>query len=296
MDRGEVTRVLGLVLAAACAACTPGAPQQRAASTAPPSVLSSPLEPSSAASPAATGAYERLVLASRPAGYWPLDLQAELLRGDAVPSLVSGEQDGVVAEGAVRPVPGPLLRGEPTTAAAFDGVGLVSLPTVTGLRSTDAFSVELWVAPGACNGSWGRIAGTEAYGDAGRDGLSFFHYPRQARAAVRCRLGIELWSGNRFVVGCPGVAAAEPGRWRHLALTYSPQASATCFVDGDPVRGIGPRPAPYMFGQPASLGVGGTGAGFGGSLATGAVAHVALHARVLPAQELRTRAAAQAPQ
>lgn len=290
------SRRAGLLLVAATlltgAACTaePAAPTALASASADASPSASAL-PSE--TPHVPAAYEQLVRASRPVGYWPLG--PDQVAPDplaAPPTDGTSGAGGLVLEGAVRSVPGPVLDGTATTAAAFDGVGRAVSTLPPRLSARNAFSVELWVAPGPCNGSYGRIVGTEAYGPRGRDGLSFFHYPRQARAAVRCRLGIEMWHANRFEVGCPGVAPATAGRWTHLALTYSPGARPTCYVDGDAVRASGPRRAPYSFEQIAPFGLGGSGSGFGGSLATGAVAQVAVYDRPLSTVEIASRAKA----
>ncbi|MCU1432328.1 MAG: Concanavalin A-like lectin/glucanase superfamily [Actinotalea sp.] len=251
--------------------------------------LSPPASPATTTpSPAATGlqptGYESEALALGAVGLWPLrDVPAQMTLGQRVAGFGAGGA-AVNVDGRIDGTDAPpqLGRGR---AARFASAGRLVTGVADGLTSDRAFTVELWFRADDCTRSWGRIAGTETAGARGREGVNVFHYPAGTRRS--CRLGVEVWDRDRFVVGCPEGAPAPDGVWQHVAVTWS-QGDLSCYVGGRRVDGQR-RPA-AVFRQSAPFGIGATGTASGGILAAGSVAQVAIYGRALSPDELRRRA------
>lgn len=234
--------------------------------------------------------YEKMLVADGAWAIWPLrDVVNGFKYGDHLADLRHPAAPAVDVDGAIDRTTGPRLMGTAMAASKFSAHGRLVTALQTGFTSGDAFTIELWFRADGCTNSWGRAAGTETADVRGREGVSMFFYPKAARQP--CRLGVEIWHASRFVLGCPKGMVAPPGRWVHLATTYS-AGTLSCYLNGTLTErhhrdGV-------VFVQTAPFGIGSAGAGVAGSLSSGSLTEVAVYRQALPAARLAAHAAAQA--
>ncbi len=245
---------------------------------------SSDSRPRKAAALGAPLPYEAAVLADGPTGLWPLrdadglnarDEVADLAPTGRAANVIGGTISGTSSPGGAR---GALfLRG-----------GRIVTGVDSGIESTVPWSLEMTLRADACTTAWGRVGGTTALTESGREGLDVLHFPSQFQLSP-CRLGVELWHRGAYVAGChpPGVPAI--GRWLHLAVTYAGRR-LTCYEDGHQV-GTQLLAASAVYSQPGPLGIGGSGSGFQGPLDGMSISEVAYYDHALSAAQVRAHAA-----
>ncbi len=292
--------VAGLVLAvsALVAGCSGSTMPQQYAATTP---ATRPTPASTAPTPAVTSTtgstppaaltpnrYEQILLDDGARGLWPLrDVRPGLRFGDALADLSSPLTPALDVDGLITPTRGPRLLGEVVGAAAFTSRGRIVTPLQTGFTSRDTFTIETWFRADGCSNSWGRAAGTETAGVRGREGVSLFFYPKIARQP--CRLGVEIWHRNAYVLGCPTGIPAPAGTWVHIAATYG-QGTLSCYRNGV-LSERQSRPG-RTFEQSAPFDIGSAGSGITGNLSSGSLAQVAVYATALPANRIAAHAKA----
>ncbi len=283
-------RAAGLALALCCgaAACTTSSASSPASPV--PSLPSA--SPTASASPARAvlepNRYEQLLLADGARGLWPLrDVTPDLSFGDHLADLSSPLTPAVDVDGLITPTRGPTLFGTALGAAAFTARGRIVTSLRSGLSSDKAFTVEAWFRADGCSNSWGRAAGTETSDARGREGVSVFFYPKAARQP--CRLGVEIWHLNRFVLGCPTGISAPANAWVHIAATYA-KGTLSCYRNG--TLSERQSKAGAVFAQAAPFDIGSAGSGVAGNLSSGSLAQVAVYDTALPASRVAAHAAA----
>lgn len=224
--------------------------------------------------------YEAAVLKDGALALWPLRDADGLRARDQVADLGPSHLAGTVVGGAISGTSSP----GGARAALFQRGGRIVTPVSTGLSSTDTFSIELAVRADACTTAWGRVLGTSALTDGGREGLDVLHFPSQFRLNP-CRVAVELWHRGNYLAGCHPSDVPSIGRWLHLVVTYSARR-IRCYQDGRLVGSDVLRP-PAVFSQPGPLGIGGSGSGFQGPLDGASISEVAVYNRVLTIQQVR---------
>lgn len=165
--------------------------------------------------PPPAGAYQDVVLADHPAGYWRLGDSGTTAAALAGPP-------GTVTGGVTTGVPGA-IAGDPDTAMGFDGTsGYVAVPSTAAVSPSDV-TVEAWARPRGVGGAIVQKGGSSGY--------SVWEY----------RLGItsgNQWRGTVFVGSSAySVTAPSPpstAAWTHLALTRSGTV-LTLYVNGSAV-------------------------------------------------------------
>lgn len=285
--------VVGLI--AGCSGST--MPQQYSATTPASTATAATTAPSPSGSLAAGSAapealapnrYEQLLLDDGARGLWPLrDVRPGLRFGDTLADLSSPLTPALDVDGLITPTQGPTLLGTSVGAAAFTARGRIATPLQTGFTSRDAFTIETWFRADGCSNSWGRAAGTETAGVGGREGVSLFFYPKIARQP--CRLGVEVWHRNSYVLGCPSGISAPARTWVHIAATYR-QGTLTCYRNG--VVSERQTRAAGVFEQSGPFDIGSAGTGITGNLSSGSLAQVAVYASALPAARIAAHAKA----
>jgi hypothetical protein len=228
--------------------------------------------------------YETRVLADGAIALWPLRDADGLRPRDQVADITSAHRAAAVVGGTVTGTSSP----GGARAALFLRSGRLVTPVVTGLGSSDAFSLEFAVRADACTTAWGRVLGTTALTDHGREGIDVLHFPSQFQLNP-CRLAVEFWHRGRHLGGCHPSNLPPIGRWIHVAVTYQARKVA-CYEDG---RLVGSKvlDAPAVFSQPGPLGIGGSGSGFQGPLDGASISEVAVYDRVLTAAQVRAHVA-----
>jgi hypothetical protein len=264
-------RAVGLLAAVLLALLGAGCSQRRTTLPRPPVHLG-------AASP-----YEAQVLADGASVLWPLRDADGLRPRDEVADLGPRRQNGSVVGGTITGTTSPAgARG-----ALFLRSGRIVTPVTTGLTGRDAFTLELALRADACTTAWGRVLGTTALGEHGREGVELLHFPSQF-ALSPCRFGVEFWHAGAYLGGCHPAPVPVLGRWSHWAVVYAAGA-VTCFQDGRLV-GRERLQAPVAFGQPGPLGLGGSGSGFQGPLDGASLSEVAVYPAALTAAQLARHA------
>jgi hypothetical protein len=223
--------------------------------------------------------YEAAVLKDAPTGLWSLRDADGLRPRDQVADLGPGHLAGTVVGGAITGTSSPGgARG-----ALFQRSGRIITPISTGLTSADTFSLELEVRADACTTAWGRVVGTSALTEHGREGIDVLHFPSQFQRTP-CQFAIEFWHRGGYLGGCRAHEVPEVGRWLHLAVTYAAKR-VTCYEDGRRVSTELLR-APAVFSQPGPLGIGGSGSGFQGPLDGASISEVAVYDHQLTPQQV----------
>lgn len=224
--------------------------------------------------------YEAAVLADGAKALWPLRDADGLRERDEVAELSAERRTAVVVGGAINGTTSPAgARG-----ALFLRGGRIVTPVTEGLADTDSFTLEMAVRADACTTAWGRVLGTSALTEDGREGVEVLHFPSQFQLNP-CRLAVEFWHRGQHLGGCHPPAMPTLGRWVHLAVVYSGR-TVTCYQDGR-VSGRQVLFAPAVFSQPAPLGIGGSGSGFQGPLDGVSLSEVAFYDRALTLQQVR---------
>lgn len=237
-------------------------------------------EPRQAVDLGQSSPYEAAVLRDGAVALWPLRDADGLRPRDQVADLGRARLAGTVVGGAITGTSSP----GGARAALFQRGGRIVTPVSTGLSSTDTFSIELAVRADACTTAWGRVLGTSALAEHGREGLEVLHFPSQFHLNP-CRVAVELWHRGSYLAGCHPSDVPSIGRWLHLAVTYSARR-VTCYQDGRLV-GSGVLRRPGVFSQPGPLGIGGSGSGFQGPLDGASISEVAVYDRVLTVAQVR---------
>ena len=298
MRRGRRGPALTLAVVALCGVTACSSSQVSGAS--PPATttsalpLSTDLTASPSPSPQATtpalvpNRYEQLLLDDGARGLWPLrDVTPDLRFGDELADLSSPLTPAVDVDGLIKPTPGPTLLGEKLQAAAFTARGRIVTNIRSGFSSDKAFTVEAWFRADGCSNSWGRAAGTETTDAKGREGVSVFFYPKLARQP--CRLGVEIWHANAFVLGCPTGITAPAGQWVHIAASYQ-SGTLSCYRNG--VLSERQRKPGAVFLQTAPFDIGSAGSGVAGNLSSGSLAQVAVYETALAPARIAAHAKA----
>jgi hypothetical protein len=227
--------------------------------------------------------YETAVMSDGATSLWPLRDADGLRPRDQVAELTSAHLTGTVVGGTISGTTSPAgARG-----ALFLRGGRIVTPVTAGLSSRDSFTLELAVRADACTNAWGRVVGTSALTEHGREGLEVLHFPSQFQLNP-CRLAVEFWHRGKHLGGCHPPAVPAIGRWVHLAVVYF-ERTVTCYEDG---RVVGRQTlfAPGVFEQPGPLGIGGSGSGFQGPLDGVSLSEVAVYDRPLTLAQVRTHA------
>lgn len=228
--------------------------------------------------------YEAAVLADGATAVWPLRDADGLRPGDQVAELTPTRRVGTVVGGTITGTTSPAgARG-----ATFLRSGRIVTPVTAGLTDKDTFTVELALRVDACSSAWGRVLGTSALPETGREGLEVLHFPAQF-AKSPCRLAVELWHHGAYVAGCHPPGVLPVGRWAHLAVVYA-QRTVSCYLDGRLVGSKQLAPG-AVFAQPGPLGIGGSGSGFQGPLDGLSLSEVAVYDRALTLPQVREHSA-----
>lgn len=227
--------------------------------------------------------YEAAVLADGPSGLWPLrdadglnarDEVANLAPTGSVANVVGGTISGTSSPGGAR-------------GAVFVRGGRIVTGVTSGIESTAPWSLEMTLRADACTSAWGRVVGTTAQTETGREGLDVLHFPAQFQLSP-CRLGVELWHRGAYLAGCHPAGVPALGRWLHLAITYSGRR-LTCYENGYQV-GTQLLAVAAAYAQPGPLGIGGSGSGFQGPLDGMSISEVAYYDHALSVAQVRAHA------
>lgn len=227
--------------------------------------------------------YEAAVLADGATALWPLRDADGLRTRDQVAELGPSHRTGTVVGGEITGTSSPAAA----RAALFLRSGRIVTPMTSGLTDAAPFSLELGLRTDACTTAWGRVVGTSALTDKGREGLEVLHFPSQF-SQNPCRLAVEFWHLGRYVGGCHPADLPAVGRWVHLAVVYADRV-VTCYEDGRVVDRQ-PLRSPAVFTQPAPFGIGGSGSGFQGPLDGVSLSEVAVYDQPLTLTQVRAHA------
>jgi Concanavalin A-like lectin/glucanases superfamily len=245
-------------------------------------------------------AYERTVLASKPAAYWRLSESEGPTAHDASGNGNNGRYLG-------KPVFGQqgAIAADPNRAIGLEGPrtkSSVEVPDrdVFGVAtSSKGLSVEVWMRPDVLNFQGEPTNSTDEFihwlgkGERGRFEWGFRFYTQ--RAARPNRLSAYIWNADgKLGSGAYVEDALKAGAWIHLVATYDdprqPDAQVRLYKDGKPsphnaspgtlykTYGIAPRhgTAPVRLGTRDLQG-----------FLTGGLDEVAIYPRVLSAEEIR---------
>lgn len=227
--------------------------------------------------------YEAAVLSDGATALWPLRDADGLRPRDQVAELSAARRSGTVVGGDISGTTSPAgARG-----ALFLRGGRIVTPITDALTDAKAFTLELAVRVDACTTAWGRVLGTSALTESGREGVEVLHFPSQFQLNP-CRLAVEFWHRGKHLGGCHPAGVPAVGRWVHLAVVYAGR-TVTCYEDG---RLIGRQRLfdPAVFDQPGPLGIGGSGSGFQGPLDGVSLSEVAFYDRPLTHQQVQAHA------
>lgn len=220
--------------------------------------------------PPPTGAYQDVVTADAPVGYWRL--------GDsgAAVSAVVGPSGSAV--GGVTSTAGA-IAGDADAARAFDGsTGYLSIPSAGPLNLTGDLTVEAWARPSA---SVGGVLVQKG----GASGYSVWQYRLAMTSGGQWR-GTVFVGGTAFAVTASGTATL--GSWTHLVLTRS-GATLSLYVNG--VLAATSTASGPLNTTTSILGVGRSGAS-ATSYFNGGVDEVAVYGVALPAARVAAHHAA----
>lgn len=241
-------------------------------------------QPRTAPALAAAAGYEQTVLLDGARGLWPLRDADGLRPRDEVAELTAARRTATVVGGTITGTTSP----GGARAALFLRGGRIVTPIASGLTDKDAFTLEMGVRVDACTSAWGRVLGTTALTDHGREGVEVLHLPSQFRLNP-CRLAVEFWHRGKHLGGCHPSTVPAIGRWTHLAVVYQSR-SVVCYEDGVVVARQALF-APAVFSQPGPLGIGGSGSGFQGPVDGVSLSEVAVYDHPLTPAQVRAHAA-----
>lgn len=265
---------MAVVLAAALSGCSAASSSSPAPAAAP---SPTPAQPQSA--------YERAVLADGPVGFWPL--RDATSASTSVSDLVPGKRPARVVDGPLRTTTGPVLGSFRTTAVTFDGAAHIRTRVRTPFQPGHPFTVEMLFRADACTERWTQVVGTGTFGEDGRGGVNFLHYPRGFQ--TECHLAVEFWGQDRYAGGCGTREPTVAGKWILFATTFDGRV-ARCYVDGHEIglAAVGR----YSAGDRTPFGIGASGDRYAGAFDSGSLAGVVVYDRALDGNRLMVHAAA----
>ena len=201
---------------------------------------SSPVGPTDGSPPAdggsdassAASAYRTAVLTDSPAAYWRL--------GDAPGSTTSADETGNGNTGLVSStsdvtfgVTGA-LKGDPDTAAKFDGLGVIAVASGFDFSGNSPFTWEIWVKPQVLmNNIYCPFLASMLYDTQGN--------PTHGTYMVSYSSGGDTFGFERYTDGTANAVIAldssglDVGQWTYVVATMGSDGTGTVYMNGTPV-------------------------------------------------------------
>jgi Concanavalin A-like lectin/glucanases superfamily len=182
----------------------------------------------SGADGASGSAYRAAVVADNPVGYWRLGDPAGSTTCHAVPGYGT---DGTVIGGVTFGVPGA-LKGDPNTAAQFDGVtGTIDLGNAFTFAGAAPFSWELWVKPTVLDKNFRPFLSSMVFDNDGNPVSGSYMIAYSDTHVPADTFGFERYNASNDVIALD-TGGLQVNVWTYIVATSDASGNGVVYMNG----------------------------------------------------------------